>query len=372
MPNAFERRGLLQHFTEVLQGSQNNNSLQSTLAGPLTINKYNEIIKPFIQTKTAPDNLANEIRTKANTEAVIMILDNSGIIKHITNKFYLQSMQMSMREKFQLMETFGAANLSFFGEAARVYIFNAATVDAPSQDIGISQGKYYYQSSILKMYNNVLRGSQLIKDDKIAVLKANNHLIYGYPLNLQVAYDAGRQPVTNFVLQFVVSEHSLELPGVVSEKYLEKMYSVDGHINNRAIFDFLIRIDHILLKINGVLDTSVQGEEYNSAGAIEMIENASFSWYNYQPDSMKTAYTSLLSANVSALKTAFGSTLDGAISPLVHTKVPDNTLDRLIALIPSMFDDEGTFNDVATLLRNLILLKKELIIFKSYRINRGT
>lgn len=363
--------GLLLAMQSRLSGGQNNNSLQSVLAGPLTINKYNEIIKPFLRTKTAPDSLANEIRTKANTEALIMILDSSGVIKHITNKFYLSSMQMSMREKFQLMETFGAANLSFFGEAARVYVFQASTIDAPSQESGISQGKYYYQSSILKMYNNVLRGSQLIKDDRVAVLKVNNHLIYGYPLNLQVSYDAVREPVTNFVLQFVVAEHSLELPGVVTEKYLEKMYSTDAHINNQALFDFIIRIDHILMKIDAVLRTNVQGSDYNSAGAIEDIQDASYSWYNYQPKEMKIAYTSLLSSAVSALKTAFGSTLDGQISPLVHSKVPDNTLDRLIALIPSMFDDEETFNSVATLLRKLILLKKELIIFKSYRINRG-
>jgi len=206
--------GLMTHFVETLSGLQNNNSLQEVLKGDLTIDKYNEIIKPFIRTKASPNNLASEIQTKGNTEAVIMILDKSGVIKHITNKFYLSSMQMSMREKYQLMETFGAANVSFFGEAARVYIFNANAVDAASQDSGMEKGKYYYQSSILKMYNNELRGSQLIKEDRIAVMKTNNHLIYGYPLNLQVAYNAAQDPVTNFVLQFIVAEHSLEMPGV--------------------------------------------------------------------------------------------------------------------------------------------------------------
>lgn len=363
--------GLLTHFTEVLQGNQNNNALHERLGAPLTINTYNNIIKPFIRTKTAPDNLSDEIHTKANTEAVIMILDKSGIIKHITNKFYLSSMQMSMREKFQLMETFGAANISFFGEAARVYVFMASTVDSASQDSGVSSGKYYYQSSILKMYNSVLRGSQLIKDDRIAVMKVNNHLIYGYPLNLQISYNAAADPVTNFVLQFVVSEHSLELPGIVSEAYLEKMYSPDAHINSEAILNFVIRIDGILSKINNVLSTNVKGEDYNSAGAIENIQDASFSWYNYQPDNMKSAYTALLLANVSALNTAFGSTLDGEISPLVHSKVPVNTIDRLLAMIPSMFDNEDTFNFVATNLRNLIVLKKELVVFRSYRMSRG-
>ena len=121
-------------------------------------------------------------------------------------------MQISLREKFQLMETFGAANISFFGEAARIYVFTASTIDAPGQDSGENQGKYYYQSSILKMYNDVLRGSQLMKEKRIAVMKVSNHVISGYPLNLQVVYDAATTPVTQFVLQFLVAEHTLELP----------------------------------------------------------------------------------------------------------------------------------------------------------------
>jgi hypothetical protein len=363
---------LLPSFLDNLRAYNQNQVKLSTLGGDLTLEKYAQIIKPFIRRKASPDNLATEIQSRANTEAVLMVLDNkSGVIKHITNKFFLSAMQMSMKEKFQLMETFGAANLTFFGESARVYVFSAQTIDASSQDSGIAMGKYYHQSSILKMYNEVLRGSQLIKDNKIAVLKVNNHIIYGYPLNLQVNYDANTDPLTSFVLQFVVSEHSLELPGVVKESYLEKLYSPDAHLNNEAIFDFILRIDHILSKIEVVLSTKVVGEEYNSSGTIESIEMASFSWYKYQVDSMKSAYTDLLSSNVAALKTSFGSTLDGEISPLVHTKVPPETLDRLLALIPATFKDEETFNLVSTNLKNLTQLKRELIIFKSYRINRG-
>jgi len=148
------------------------------------------------------------------------------------------------------------------------------------------------------------------------------------------------------------------------------MYSTASHINNDAIWNFWVRIEATQEKIAKILNTNVQGEDYNSAGAIEHIEDASFAWYNYQPDSMKSAYTSLLSANVSALKSYIATDLENVISPLVHSKVPPNTMDRLLALIPTMFQDEETFNLVATNLRNLIQLSRELGIFKSYRINR--
>lgn len=362
---------ILSDMKNRLSEPQNENYLQEILGGELTLQKYGQIIKPFIKTKSAPDNLSDEIHTKANTEAVIMVLEKSGIIKYITNKFYLSSMQMSMKEKLQLMETFGAANISFFGETARVYTFSATTIDSASQSSGIERGKYYYQSSILKMYNEVLRGSQLIKEDRIAVIKVTNHLIYGYPLNLQVNYNASNDPVTSFAFSFVVAEHSLELPDVVTEKYLEKMYSTDAHINNQAIFNFLLKIDHLILKINNILDTRVNGEDYGTTGTIESVQNSPFTFYKHQTQQMKKAFSSLLLSNISALKTAIGSALDGEISPLVHSKVPPHILDKLLALIPNMFDSEEIYNNVATTLKSLSILKKELIIFKSYRMNRS-
>lgn len=361
---------LLNNLQTYLSGQQDT-KLQDTLGAPLTLDTYGEILVPFINTKASPDNLSSEIQTKANTEAVIMILDNnSGVIKHITNKFFLSNMQMSMREKVQIMETFGAANISFFGEAARVYTFSASTIDSSSQDTGISAGKYYYQSSILKMYNNELRGSQLIKENRIAVMKVSNHLIYGYPLNLQVVYAAAQDPVTNFVLQFVVNEHELSLPGIITEEYLETMYSPHSHINTEAIQNFVKKIDNILEKINAVLETNADGEKYNSIISINFIQNTSFSFYNYQPDSIKNDYAALLATRIAALNTEIGSTLDGEISPLVHSKVPKSTLDKLLATVPSMFKDEETFNYVGNQLNNLIQLKKELIIFRTYRMNR--
>jgi hypothetical protein len=361
---------LLNNLQSYLSGQQDS-GLQDILGAPLTLDTYGEIITPFINTKASPDRLSSEIQTKANTEAVIMILDNnSGVIKHITNKFFLSSMQMSMREKVQIMETFGPANISFFGEAARVYVFSATTIDSSSQEKGVSAGKYYYQSSILKMYNNELRGSQLIKDNRIAVMKVSNHLIYGYPLNLQVVYNAAQDPVTNFVLQFVVNEHELSLPGIVTEEYLETMYSPYSHINTQAIQNFVSRIENILKKINEVLETSTDGEKYNSAASIKFVQNTSFSFYNYQPDSIKNDYAAALATKVAALKTEIGSSLDGEISPLVESTVPKETFERLLATIPKMFKDEETFNYVGNQLNNLIQLKKELIIFRSYRMNR--
>ncbi len=353
---------------------QNSFSLPEVLAGPLNLDKYGQIIKPFLYTKSAPDNLASEIRTKANTEAVIMILDKNGVIKYITNKFFLDNMQISMREKFQLMETFGAANISFFGEAARVYTFSANTVDAPSQDSGISQGKYYQQSSILKMYNEELRGSQLIKKNRVAVLKTANHLIYGYPLNLQIVYNAHRDPVTRFSLQFIVAEHSLELPGVVTENYLSAMYSVRNHINNKAIFDFIQKIEAIKEKIGKVLDTQVGTslEPINELGDnvivhISNIHTKYFKDHEFVKPEHKLLYTSRLTANVIALQTEISSVLDGEISPLVHSKVPPATIERLLALISTMFDEEEVYNSVAIHMKSLIDLRRELVIFSSYR-----
>jgi hypothetical protein len=365
---------LLQRLQETLstEEGQNNFSLQAAIGGEPTLEKYGNTIKSFINTKSSPDSLATDIQTKANTEAVIMILDKSGIIKYITNKFFLSAMGMSMREKVQLMETFGAANISFFGETARVYIFQANTIDAPSQNTGVEKGKYYYQSSILKMYNEVLRGTKLIENNSIAVMKVHNHIIYGYPLNLKIDYNASNDPITVFTLQFVVSEHTLDLPGVITEDYLSKMYSTYNHIKTKEILDFVNRIDGILEKINIVLSTNVNGNEYNSGGNLGWVDNTSYFLQQMFPDNMKSAYTALLLQNMVALKTSFGPELGNEISPLVNSKVPPQTVDKLLSLIPSMFDSEETYNLVATNLRVLKTLTRELNIFKTYRMNSVT
>lgn len=352
---------MLSLLFNILNSTQQNNiELTTPLNGATMLDTFTNITSPFFNKKSSPDNLANQVNTGANIEAVIMIMNSEGIIKHISNKFFLNSMQIALKEKVQLMETFGSSNITFFGETARVYSFGASTIDSPSQDSGVARGKYYYQSSILKMYNDVLRGSQLIKEKNIAILRVSNHIIKGYPLNLSVIYNTSSDPVTQFVLNFVVSEHTLSLPGVVSEDYLESMYSTAGYINDERVSSFLKNIDKIIVAINDAIN--------NKNGTLLVLHKMSYSTANSYDSKYKQNYIRGLENNVKTVQSLIKAATGDDISPLVESKVPANLFDNIIAIIPSMFDTENAFYTVVGLLKSLEELKNELIIFKSYRI----
>jgi hypothetical protein len=199
--------------------------------------------------KPAPDNLAEMVdNPRYRSGAVLMIVDanRQDDIKYITNKFYLQSMSIQNRERVQMLETFDVPTLSFFGKTIRVYQFSAIAVDYPSQDIGY---KTMHQSSILDLYDKHLRGTKLVENDNIAIMQVRNHSIYGYPINMSTSYTANTDNMATFNFSFVVAKHDLDLPGVVSEKELERLYTNRLELEN----EYIDAIDSLLIPINNLL-----------------------------------------------------------------------------------------------------------------------
>ena len=175
------------------------------------------------ESKEGPSDLAEIINAETEAGARLFVQNTrTNEMKAQTSKFYLTSVQMSYSEKTQLLETFGASVVSFFGEKARVYNFAGTALDYASSDPN-NRGKYFHQSSLIKLYNSQLRGSLLVERGDIAILKIANHTISGYPLNFQVQYSAQMDKMANFAMSWLVTEHTLDLAGVVSEDDLDTM-----------------------------------------------------------------------------------------------------------------------------------------------------
>lgn len=84
-----------------------------------------------IPAKQSPHSLI-EIIQGSNIPAgcTIMIMSESGSqVLKITNKFFLSGMGVSYRERVQLTETFGAANVAFFDDSVKVYQFSGQAID---------------------------------------------------------------------------------------------------------------------------------------------------------------------------------------------------------------------------------------------------
>lgn len=177
--------------------------------------------------KSQPESLREEINAAdAKAGARIAIISNKegekGNLIYTTNKFYLSNMQIPYKEKAQVLETFGASAVSFFGQSTSVYSFSGLLLDWPSHSP--TPAETMHGSSFIQFYQNHLRGTQLVQNKRIAVLQILNHLIYGYPLNFQTGYSSGSDKTQSFSMSWVVTDHSLAMPGLFTEEDLELNY----------------------------------------------------------------------------------------------------------------------------------------------------
>jgi len=183
--------------------------------------------------KKQPMYLANQIRGLGNAGAVLYI-QNFGTKKftHMTNKFYLQALDITQREKVQILETFGAPVASFFGATAKVYNFSGVALEAETQRGGEdNRGEYFHGTSLLHMYESALRGTRLVEENSIAILQVMNHSIYGYPLQFSFRSLSENDKAIQFSFSMFVKEHLYELPDVIDKTMINRnnrMQDVDN------------------------------------------------------------------------------------------------------------------------------------------------
>ena len=80
--------------------------------------------------KTSPGRLAEDLGNGKKQGSVIYIQDTiTGKLVAKTNKFYMQQFAIGLKERSQILETFGTANVSFFGSSAKMYNFGGTTLD---------------------------------------------------------------------------------------------------------------------------------------------------------------------------------------------------------------------------------------------------
>ncbi len=225
-------------------------NIKSTAPNSVTL-KNNVLLTKSDRILDLSNDLKESLRDKVG--AFLFIKDRfTSEVKFITNDFWLTAMQIAFKERVQITESFNSSNFSFFGDNARVYNFTAATVDSTSSD-PYDPGKLYYQSSILELYKNHLRGTKLVENNYIAVLCVANHLIEGYPINLNVGYSADAAPMTQFSIAWLVTSHYYDMEGVVNKARLEKMYSVTSRdLPNVKILQDDIALLSTALAVDGV------------------------------------------------------------------------------------------------------------------------
>lgn len=195
------------------------------------LEKYNTMAKngQLLRNKNAPIDLAMDLQNELADEAgaFIFVQERSSgdrKVTAMTNNFWLTSMAMSFKERLQITESFDSSHFMFMGNNIKIYNFSGFSIDGASFNED-DPGGLFYQSSLIKMYNEKLRGTMLTKSNEIAVLSVANHVIKGYPTDFAVSYTAEAGNLTQFNFSWIVVDHYMELDGVVNDKRLEALYT---------------------------------------------------------------------------------------------------------------------------------------------------
>jgi len=165
--------------------------------------------------------------TNIEEPAIITIVDNTGDIKYITNKFFLQGITTPKMERFQIVETFKDSKLFFFGERTKIYNIQGQLLEAVnaeddallSEPISLDADKaatpdltklrqnrdqYRWSTAFQTFYTENLRGTKLAEKGYVANLFFERCTLTGYPIQLQLVHDANVQHLIQFTMTWAI------------------------------------------------------------------------------------------------------------------------------------------------------------------------
>jgi hypothetical protein len=209
----------------------------------------------FLKFKNSPDYLSNDINNAIDAVgASIYVINSNYQIRYATNLFYLTGFSFALKERAQVTNSLKEPIIAFFDESVKVYTFQGVAPDAGTTD-SVNTSRNFHHSSLVHLYNNHLRGTELAKNKNIAVLKVGNHTVYGYPLNLNSSFNSSQDKVATFNMNWAVAKHTLDLPGIVTNQNLEDMTSV-VNFNEQDIFALIEYLNRYVQEYNFVLNQS--------------------------------------------------------------------------------------------------------------------
>lgn len=113
-----------------------------------------------------PEELARFDFTEGKVPWVNLIPPNT--------KFFLEGVQESREEKFQVVDTFGEWVAFFFGRKPEVYTYTGTLLNAKNHN---------WKNEFQQNYDEFLRGSQAVKNRATVFLQYDDVLVEGYILN---------------------------------------------------------------------------------------------------------------------------------------------------------------------------------------------
>lgn len=114
------------------------------------------------------------------------------------SNFLLSGVQESRQEKYQVMETFGAPYIFFFGERPRLYQYSGILLNSLD---------FQWRSEFWANYDEVLRGTRLVERQARIVLTYDDLVVEGYALQATASEDAQNPQMVQFTFQLFVTNY---------------------------------------------------------------------------------------------------------------------------------------------------------------------
>jgi len=141
---------------------------------------------------------------------------------YLTDKFILQSMVENRTEKVQILETFGEqAAISFFNSKTKIYQISGTLLEGTYSNE--SPNYYKWASSFKDLYEKHMRGTQLARTGKIAVLTVMDNMIYFYPINLNIGSVSASPVSASFSMNIIVVDHISTIGRELENQYSFKL-----------------------------------------------------------------------------------------------------------------------------------------------------
>lgn len=187
------------------------------------------------------------IESKENTYAVFRVYGADGKeIKLIDSSwpegegrayanFLLQSVQEARMEKQQILETFGAALVFFFGEAPRFVDVSAVLLNTHD---------FNWEAEWWRNYEDTLRGTRLVEQGARALLCYDDTVIEGYPMNATAVKSADQPNLVQLSFRMFVT-NAANISNVGDPSFpIHAEASIPGSLNQRDDRTFAFEVEN--------------------------------------------------------------------------------------------------------------------------------
>lgn len=219
-PDAFNKV-----FSAVAQVQRQKNSFDDNQDSSGQVGIYHHVRRPVRGIQIKDDTYATIQVRQANGIAVPLFdaaspSEDGGIGKGIKNSnFILQSVTEQRAEKQQIIMTFGAPYIFFFGEQPR--ILNVTGVLLNTED-------FNWRAEWWENYERFLRGTQCVRQKTRVYLSWDDIVVEGYVMQANATEEASNRNLVQFQFQmFITNYQNISSIGDVDAHWLGKDITLD-------------------------------------------------------------------------------------------------------------------------------------------------